>query len=161
MERVRPQKRPRDSSGPRSHKEALTNMNIVIFKENYPEDELTKDDQGHILEKLGRVLHGTLKGKLPHPRSFRLEGCALMYVYADQQSVQWLIKAADNHRWGSGGRLKVTDTTNLPKPVKVALVMKNKIAKRFDVLRWIRDLDPENCSVLEGLPKVKRLSLIN
>jgi hypothetical protein len=160
-ERVRPRKRPRDSSGPRTHKEALTNMNIVIFKENYPKDELTEDDQRLILEELERVLHGTLKVKLPHLRSFRLEGCALMYVYADQQSVQWLIKATDNHRWGSGGRLKVADTTNLPNPVKVALRMKNKVAKCFDVLRWIRDLDPEHCSVLEGLPELKRLILIN
>jgi hypothetical protein len=88
MERVRAQKRPTHSSGPRTHKEALANMKIAIFKENYPEDKLTEEDQGHILEELERVFCRTLKGELPHLRSFRLEGGALMYVYADQQSVQ-------------------------------------------------------------------------
>lgn len=33
-----------------------------------------------------------------------------MYVYADQQSAQWLIKATDKHELGSGTRLKATNT---------------------------------------------------
>jgi hypothetical protein len=46
---------------------ALTN--IKIFRETYPEDKLTDDDQNCILEVLGRVLHGTLIGELPHLKS--------------------------------------------------------------------------------------------
>jgi hypothetical protein len=55
------------------YKEALTNIKIVIFKETYPEDKLT-EDQNNILEELGRVLSGTPIGELPHLRSYRLEG---------------------------------------------------------------------------------------
>jgi hypothetical protein len=41
---------------------------------------MTEDEQDLILEELRRVFHGTLKGKLPQLKSFRLEGGALMYV---------------------------------------------------------------------------------
>jgi hypothetical protein len=99
----------------------LTDTKIAIFKENYPEDKLTEEEQDHILEELGRVFHGTPKGELLHLKSFRLEAGELMYVCADQQSGQWLIRA--NHRLGSGARLKVMDARNLPKPAKVALRM--------------------------------------
>jgi hypothetical protein len=114
-----------DSSGPGTYREALTNIKIAIFKENYPENKLAEDDQDHILDELGRVFHGTLKGELPHLRCFRLEGGALMYVCADQKSVQWLIRATDNHRMGSGARLKAMDAMNLPRPIKVALRTKS------------------------------------
>jgi hypothetical protein len=74
-ERARPPKRPRDSSGPGTYKEALTNIKIAIFKENYPEDKLTKDNQDQILDELGRVFCGTPKGEqLPHLRSFKAGG---------------------------------------------------------------------------------------
>jgi hypothetical protein len=38
-EGVRPRKRPRGSSGPGTYEEALTNIQIATFKENYPEDK--------------------------------------------------------------------------------------------------------------------------
>jgi hypothetical protein len=67
-------------------------------------------------------------------------------VCGDQQSGQsgqWLIRATDNHRLGSGARLKATDVRNLPKPVKVALRTKDKVAKSPDkVLKLIKDLNP-------------------
>jgi hypothetical protein len=65
---------------PGIYKAALTNIKLAIFKENYPEDKLTEMEQDLILEELGRVFYGTLKGELPHLRSFRLEGGVLMYV---------------------------------------------------------------------------------
>jgi hypothetical protein len=68
----RPPKRPKDYSGPGTYKEALTNIKLAIFKEKYPEDKLTENDQDHILEELRRVFCGTLQGELPHLRSFRL-----------------------------------------------------------------------------------------
>jgi hypothetical protein len=43
-ERVRPPKRSRDSSGPGTFEEVLTNVKITIFKEKQPEDKLTEDD---------------------------------------------------------------------------------------------------------------------
>jgi hypothetical protein len=40
-------------------------------------------------------------------------------------------------------RLKATDARNLPKPVKVTLRMKDKVAKSPDeLLKWIKDLNP-------------------
>jgi hypothetical protein len=50
-----PPKRPRNSSGPGTYKEVLTNIKIAIFRETYPEDKLPEIDQNHILEELGRV----------------------------------------------------------------------------------------------------------
>jgi hypothetical protein len=43
-------------------------------------------------------LRRTPVGKLPHLKSYRLEGGALIYICADQQSGHWLIKAIDNRR---------------------------------------------------------------
>jgi hypothetical protein len=71
---ARPPKRPRDPSGPGNYKEALTNIKIAIFTETYPEDKLTEHDQER--EELGRVLHGTPVGELPHLKFYRLEGGA-------------------------------------------------------------------------------------
>jgi hypothetical protein len=68
-ETARAPKRPRDSRGPGTYKEALTNMKIAIFKEKYPECQLTEDDQNCILELLGEVLCGTPIGELPHLKS--------------------------------------------------------------------------------------------
>jgi hypothetical protein len=78
-----------------------------------------EDGQDHILEKLGTVFRGTVNGEMPHLRSLKLKGGALTYVYvcADQQSGQWLIRAT---RLGPGVRLKAC-ARNLPKPVKVVL----------------------------------------
>jgi hypothetical protein len=61
----------------------------------------------------------------------------------DQQSGQWLIKAIDNHRLESGGRLKATEAKNIPKPVKVALrVKENMVRNQIELLQWIEQLDP-------------------
>jgi hypothetical protein len=73
-ERVRPPKMPRDSSGPGTYEEALTNIKIATFKKNYPEDKLIEDDQDQILDELGRVFCGTPKGELSHLRSFKAVG---------------------------------------------------------------------------------------
>jgi hypothetical protein len=54
------------------------NIKITIFKEAYPEDKPTEDDLNNILEELGRVLCGTTIGELPHLKSYRLEGGALI-----------------------------------------------------------------------------------
>jgi predicted RNase H-like HicB family nuclease len=79
-EMARPPKRPRDFSGPGTYKEALTNIKIAILKETYPEDKLIEDDLSSILEELGRVLRGTPIGELPHLKSYRLEGAAIIYI---------------------------------------------------------------------------------
>jgi hypothetical protein len=59
----------------------MTNIKIAIFKETYPEDKLTEHDQDNILKELGRVLHRTPIGELPHLKSYRLEGDALIYMH--------------------------------------------------------------------------------
>jgi hypothetical protein len=68
---VRPQKEPDLQKGPGTQKEALTNVKVAIFKENYLGDKLMEDEQDLILKVLGRVFHGTLK-ELKHLKSFRL-----------------------------------------------------------------------------------------
>jgi hypothetical protein len=95
---ARTPERPRDPKGPGTYKESLTNIKAAIFKETYPEEKLTEGDQDSILEALGEVLRRTPKEELPHLKSYRLVGGALIYVCADQQSGQWLTKAIDNHR---------------------------------------------------------------
>jgi hypothetical protein len=57
-------------------------------------------------------------------------------------------------------RLKATDVRNLLKPVKVALRMKDKVAKSSDeLLKWIGDLNrglhTEHWKVLDTLPELK------
>jgi hypothetical protein len=125
---VPPQKWPEPQKRPGTYKEALTNIKIAIFRETYPEDKLTEEDQNYILEELGTVLRRTPTGELPHLKSYRLEGDRLIYICADQQSGQWLVKAIDNHRLETGASLKATDAGNLPKPVKVALRARDKVA---------------------------------
>jgi hypothetical protein len=120
-ERAGPSRRPRDSMGPGSFKKALTSAKIAIFKETYTKDTITKHDQDIILEELDKALRGTPVGELPHLMSYRLEKSALIYVCADHQSGQWLIRAIDNYRLGTETILKATVARNLPKPVKVLL----------------------------------------
>jgi hypothetical protein len=105
-------------------------------------------------------------GELPHLKSYRLEGGALLYICADQQSGQWFIKAIDNHRLGSGTRLKATSARNLLKPIKVALRVRDKVAQTQDeLLRWTLNLNPglhtENWRVLgrQSETKCQRLFL--
>jgi hypothetical protein len=115
---VPPQKWPELQKGPGTYTEALTNIKIATLRETYPEDKLNEEDQNYILEALGRVLRRTPIGELPDLKSYRLEGGALIYTCANQQSGQWLVRATDNHRLGTGARLKVNDARNLPKPAK-------------------------------------------
>jgi hypothetical protein len=100
---ARTPKRPRDFSEPGTYKEALTNIKIAIFKETYPEDKLNEDDQTYILEELGKVLHRIPIGELPHLKSYRLEGGALIYRFTDQQSSQWLVKSQAGNRGQAEG----------------------------------------------------------
>jgi hypothetical protein len=144
----------------------MTNIKIPILKETYPEDKLNEDDQTYFLEELGKVLCRTPIGELPHRKSYRLEGGTLIYRCADQQSSQWLVKAIDNHRLGTGAKLKVTGARNLPKPVKVALRTRDKVIQTQDeLLTWIKNLNPglniEHWKVLDRHcePKGQRLLL--
>jgi hypothetical protein len=90
---------------------------------------------------------------VPHLKSYRLEGGALIYICADQQSDQWLIKAIDNHRLGTGAKLMVTDARNLPKLVKVT---------QDELFTWVKNLNPglntEHWKVLNLNRKVRGLS---
>jgi hypothetical protein len=143
----------------------LTNIKIAIFRETYPEDKLTKNDQNSILEALVEGLRRNLIGELPHMKSDKLEGGALIYMCVGQQSGQWLIKAIDNYRLESGVRRKATDARNLPRPVKVALRMMDRVAQIQELfLKWIKNLNPrlhmEHWRVLNKQPEPMVLRLI-
>jgi hypothetical protein len=164
---IRTPKRPRYLKGPGTYTEALTNIRIAIFKETYPEDKLTEDDQNSILETLGGggVLRRTPREELPHLKSYRLVGGARIYACGDQQSGQWLIKAIDDHRLESGFRLKATDARNLPKPVKVALRTRDKVTQgQEELLKWTADHNPgfhtESWRVLDKQSESKGQRLI-
>jgi hypothetical protein len=116
-------------------------MRVAIFKDAFPEEKVSTNDQDCILAELGEVLRRTPLGDLPHLKFSRLEGGALIYICADQQSGQWLIRAIDNHRLGSGARLKATDARNIPRPIKVALRVRDNVARTKDeLLSWIQYL---------------------
>jgi hypothetical protein len=78
-----------------------------------------------------------------------------LYIHADQQSGH-----IDNHRLGSGAKLKAVDARNLLKPVKVALRTRDRVDQTQDeLLRWIRDLNPglhtENWRILDKKTELK------
>jgi hypothetical protein len=140
---VHPPRWPENQKGPGTYTEALTTTKMAIFKELYPEDKLNEADQQSTLDVLGEVLHRTPVEELPHLKSYRLEGGALIYICVDQQSSQWLSKAINNHRLETGTRLKVTEARNLPKPVKVALRVRGNVAQTHDeLLHWVKSLNP-------------------
>jgi hypothetical protein len=112
------------------------------------------------------VLRRTPLEELPHLNSYRLEGGALIYICADQHSGQWLIKAIDNHRVGTGARLKFADARNLTELVKVGLWMRDNFAQTQDeLLTSVKNLNPglntEHWKVLDrqSEPKGQRLIL--
>jgi hypothetical protein len=121
----------------------LTNFKVAIFRETYPEDRVREEARDSILESLGEALRRTPLGELLRLKSYRLEGGALIYLCVDPQSGQWLIRAVDNNELGSRGKLKATEAKNLPKPVKVALRVRENIAKNSEeLLKWIKQLKP-------------------
>jgi hypothetical protein len=92
-----------------------------------------REGQGHSVSQTGGPRHEK------NLKSYRLERGALIYICADQQTGQWLIRAIDNHKLGTGARLKVTDASNLPKPVKVTLRTKDNVAQtQNDLLTWVK-----------------------
>jgi hypothetical protein len=156
---------PRDSKGPGTYKEALASTKVAIFRETYPEDKLREDDQNSILEVLGEVLRRTPIGELPHLKFYRLEGGAFIYICADQQS-QWFIKAIDKHRLESRARLTANGARNLPKSIKLALRIRDKVAQnQEELLKLVKNLNPglntEHWRVLgkQSEPKGQRLIL--
>jgi hypothetical protein len=111
-------------------------------------------------------LRRTPIGELPHLKFYRLEGCPLIYICADQQAGQWLIKAIDNHRLESVARLKATDARNLPKPIKLALRIRDKVTQnQEELLKRVKNLNQglntEHWRVLckQSEPKGQRLNL--
>jgi hypothetical protein len=96
-----------------------------------------EEDQNYILEELARMFHGTPVGELPHINSYRPEGGTLIYVCADLQSGQWLVKTIDSHKIGS-----ITNAENLPKPARIALWKWNKVSRsQEELLKWIKHLN--------------------
>jgi hypothetical protein len=92
---------------------------------------------------MGEVSRRTPIGEIQHLKSYRLDRGALIYMFADQQSGQWLIKATDNYRLESDARLKATHASNIPNPAKVALRIRDRVAQnQEEFLKWIKNLNP-------------------
>jgi hypothetical protein len=96
-----------------------------------------------------------------------LETGTIFYACADQRSVYWLIAALHGYQIREGARLKATDAKHLPKPVKMALRTKDKVATGpEDLLKWIKSLNlglhTENWRVLDSKdePTGRRISLL-
>jgi hypothetical protein len=75
----------------------------------------------------------------------------------------WLSKAINNHRLKTGTLLKVTEARNLPKPVKVAVSLRDNVAQTQDeLLQWVKSLNPglntENWKVLDMQSEPKGLT---
>jgi hypothetical protein len=80
--RAIPSKRPGGSSEPGNYKEVLTNTDSYLQGDIL---KLTEHNQESILKKLGRVLRGT-PIELPHLKSYRLEGGALIVYKCESTS---------------------------------------------------------------------------
>jgi hypothetical protein len=81
----------------------------------------------------------------------RLERGTIFYACADQRSVDWFITALHGFQITMETRLKATDTKHLPKPVKMALRTKDKVAAGpEELLKWIKSLNPGLHGELEG-----------
>jgi hypothetical protein len=86
MKTARSPKRPSDSCGPGTYKEALTNIKIAIFRETYPEDKIIENDQNCIMKELGRLFHVTPKGRTTTPEILQTGG-RCTYIYAPTNSL--------------------------------------------------------------------------
>lgn len=116
----------------------MTKTQIAILKYDYPEGKLSEEEQNLILTKVTQVFRLAPSERLPHLRSYRLEGSTLIYVCTDQRSVQWLIEAINGHRLKVGTLLKALDAKDLPRPVKMVLRTWDKQPKDTEeMLTWI------------------------
>jgi hypothetical protein len=145
----------------------LNNIRVAILKENYPEDKLSEENQGLILDRIAGTFRTTPEGILPRLRSYRLEGGAFIYICAEQQSGQWLKNAMHGHKLREGTTLRAIDTKDLPKPVKMSLRTGDKQSTDTkELVQWIGDLNlglsSEHWRVLNKQlePKGQRLILL-
>jgi hypothetical protein len=87
-----------------------------------------------------------------------------MYIYADQQSGQWLKNAMHGHKFMEETTLRAIDAKDLPKSVKMALRTGDKQSKDTKELQWIGDLNPglstEHWRVLDKQPEPEGQRLI-
>jgi hypothetical protein len=56
---LNPPRKPRDSAGPGTYREAVTKVRTVILKEDYPEDKLSEEDQEFILAETADFIAST------------------------------------------------------------------------------------------------------
>ena len=67
-----PPKKPRCPMEPKSYREALLSFKAAILLD-HPEDKLSEEDRGLLLEEIGRVFCETPAGECPLLRSYRIE----------------------------------------------------------------------------------------
>jgi hypothetical protein len=151
---------------PGSYKEALLNFRAAVLLD-HPEEQLSPEDVNLVMGKVGEVFRETPDGGRPLLRSYRLGRGIIFYACADQRSVDWLVTALHGYQIREGARLKAIDAKHLPKPIKMALRTKEKVAKGpEEILEWIKSLNPglhtENWRVLDSRdePLGRRLILL-
>jgi hypothetical protein len=126
---------------PGSYTGALLNFRAAIPLD-HPKERLSLEDVNLVLAKVGEVFCETPDGGRSLLRSYRLEKGIIFYACANQRSVHWLIAALHGFQIREGARLKATDTKHLPKPIKMALRQKDKVATGpEELLKWIKSLN--------------------
>jgi hypothetical protein len=102
---------------------------------------IMEEDQNCILEELDKVFRG-IPLELPYLKSYRWERGALIYVCANKQSGQWLIKATDNQRMVSGVKLRATNAKNFSQTHQDSSQDKgNGCSKQEELLKLIKHLN--------------------
>lgn len=97
--------------------------------ENYPGDKLSEEEKGPIMAEIAGAFRSIPMERLPWLRCYGLEGGALTYVCADQESGDWFIQTINWHRFGKETVLKATEAKDILRPVKMTLRTWDKQSK--------------------------------
>ena len=114
---------------------------MTVVMEKFPEDKLVEEDiQGEILRKVDRAKNGV---PLTLLRTYSLQERTLIYFCDNQESCNTLSTHINGTKLRDKFVLMIMKTTNLPKPIKMALKTKDIIIKNREVLfRRLELLNP-------------------
>jgi hypothetical protein len=126
------------------YRDAVSNFKMAIVREKYPEDKLVEEYIKDIQSEILRNVVGAKPGEpLPLLKTLTLQEGALIYFCDNQESCNWLSTHINGTKLRDKFVLKVKETSNLPKPIKMAFKTKDIITKNPEVLfRCLELLNP-------------------